>query len=353
MDTSTFRTFIQAQLKIARINKEHREIFTDSDAMKLFLTAFTDPTYDAKNNYQTLEFIGDGIMHAILSQYIPRRFPGLASGESKYSKKSTGEGVLSKTRRFLEQRKTLSDFALKRGFWDHVLADEDTKTKLRKETLENVYEAFVGALVEIVDQRVKQGLGYNYAYNYASASLDDLKIEISKENLDDPITRLNELYKANELKGDSQPLKWGDAAYYTDKLYIPRLDQHPAKVYRVRGNLYFSTKDKVAYVFYDKKWTHVSLVPLMDLRPLKLSEEEPDPDTLQMMWYAGVYGFPDLIGHAPDVILDKLSPNQILKNPDKYSAEIIGQGLHFKKTDSRKLAAAQALHYLHGKGIKK
>ena len=44
---------------------------------------------------------------AILSLYIPRRFPDLANEL----------GTLSKTRRYLEQEKALSGFALKLGFW--------------------------------------------------------------------------------------------------------------------------------------------------------------------------------------------------------------------------------------------
>ncbi len=354
MEMSTFREFIQAQLKIAKINQKYREAFTDPAGVQIFLTAVTHPTYDSENNYQELEFIGDGIIKGILSQYIPRRFPKLASGESKYSKKGTGEGVLSKTRRFLEQRKTLSDFALKLGFWNHVRADEETMTKLRKETLEDVFEAFIGALVDIVDQRVKRGLGYYYAYNYVEASLDDMEIEISTETLDDPITRINELYKANELKGGKPPLKWGDAAYHTDKFYVPKLADKPGKGYTVtRGNVFFSTKDKVAYVYDGKNWVHVSRAPLLGLSPLKVSDEEPDPETMQMLWYSGVYGFPSRIGKLPDGTLDKVTPKKILDNSDAYGADIIGQGLHFKKTDSKKLAAAQALHYLHSKGIKK
>ena len=355
MDKTKFRAFIIAQLKMAKINQEHREAFTDPAGLQLFLAAVTHPTYDPENNYQELEFIGDGIIKGILSQYIPRRFPKLAS-DSKYSKKGTGEGVLSKTRRFLEQRKTLSDFGLKLGFWPFVRADEETKTKLRKETLEDVFEAFVGALVEIVDQRVKRGLGYNYAYNYVEASLDDIEIKISKKTLDDPITRLNELYKANELKDNNPPLKWGDAAYSTFPMYLPKLGAKPKS--GKDGQVFFSTKDKVAYVWDSKNngWVHISRASLVNLQPLNVGpppSEEEFADYMQMLWYAGVYGFLDNLGKGPAGNLDKVTPQMVLDNPEKYGAEIIGQGLHFKKTDSKKLAAEQALNYLSRQGIKK
>ena len=352
-----FRNFIQEQLKIAKINQEHREAFTDPDGMQIFLRALTDPTHDAKINYETLEFIGDGIIKGILSQYIPRRFPELAAGESKYSKKGTGEGALSKIRRFLEQRKTLSDFALKLGFWDYVRADEETLTKLRKETLENIFEAFVGALVEIVDQRIKRGLGYNYAYNYVSASLDNMKIEISEQTLDDPITRLNELYKANELEGGAKPLKWGDAAYHTLKMYVPKLLDSPAFVKLKAGQVFFSTADKIPYVYNGRIWVPLHNAPLLNLQPFPMDlppmDDEEKAEHMQMLWYAGVYGYPDKLGKAPDGFLDGVSPKKVLENPDAYGAEIIGQGLYFKKTDSKKRAASQALHYLEDKGYKK
>lgn len=356
MATPELRKFIQKMLERARVNQEYREKFTDADGMQLFLAAVTHPTFDAENNYQELEFIGDGIIKGILSQYIPHRFPALASGESKYSKKGTGEGVLSKTRRFLEQRKTLSDFALKLGFWDYVRADEEVLTKLRKETLEDVFEAFVGALVGVVDKRIKRGLGYYYAYNFVEASLDELEIKIEEETLDDPITRLNELYKANELKDGKPPLKWGDALYTTDKMYVPKVDVLPAVGSVKIGDLLFSEQDKTAHVATERGWVHVSRAPLIPFYapPSEVNYSETGElirdETKQMMWYAGVYGFPNATG---PVIVNRETKAAILKNPKQYNAEIIGQGLHFKVKEAKKLAASQALNFLRRRGIQK
>ena len=71
-----------------------------------------------------------------------------------------------------------------------------------------------------------------------------------------------------------------------------------------------------------------------------------------MLWYAGVYGFPDFID-KPTPQLKGATPTKIRDNPNKYGAVIIGQGLHFKKADSKKVAASQAVLYLEGKKIKK
>lgn len=342
----SFHLFIKKQLSIAKINEKYCEEFTDTEGIDLFLTAFTHPTFDAEKNYQELEFIGDGIIKGILSQYIPRRFPTL-----KGAKKGTGEGVLSKTRRFLEQRKTLSDFALNLGFWDFVRSDEDTKTKLRKETLEDVFEAFIGAIVEIVDTRIKKGLGYNYAYNYLEYSLNNIEIDTSSKSLDDPITRLNELYKANVLKDDKHPLKWGDAIYKEEQLYIPKFQKHPLNP--IKGHIYFSENDKISYIFNGYNWVHISqaeLIPIIIYPEDPILDEEGKPINMQRVWYAGVYGFLKKLGKTME---EKIKKEKILENPTKYNAEIVGQGIHFKKSDAKKIAAKNALKLIESKGYKK
>lgn len=335
-DLQTFKSFISELLKTAKVGKEYRDIFTNDQDIKIFQNAFTDPSYDPINNLQVLEFVGDGIIKAINSQYIPRRFPDLIKNEAEKGK--TGEGVLSKIRRQLEQKKSLSDFALKLGFWDYVRANEEVMTKERKKTLEDVFEAFVGALVEVVDKNVKKGLGYLFAQNFVEAQLDTLEINISVEALDDPVTRLNELYKASFLKNDHQPLKWGDAQYEFQTVTIPKVDKLPGVNFKP-GDMIFSDREKVVYVFNGDKWVHISQAPLINLQPaallMPMNPDDPvNDDKLQRnLWHAWVYGY--LGGQK----------------------SIIGQGVYLikmKDTNSAKMMAArQALSYLKSLGIEK
>lgn len=360
MDQVPFREFIKTQLKLARINKEYRDKLTTPECMKLFLAAVTHPSVEPEheNNYQELEFIGDGIIKGILSQYIPRRWPGLLKKfppkpSKKEKKGKSGEGILSKVRRYLEQRKTLSEFALQRGFWSYVRADEETLQKKRKETLEDVFEAFTGALVEVVDTHVKRGLGYNYAYNYVTASLDELELEITKELLDDAITLLNELYKANDLKNNKPPLKWGDAMYLTEELYIPIMNNYPTNA--KTGNIIFYEPKKLPQVFVNGKWRHPNSIPLVQLVPYKVTPEPTlnefgKPENHQMLWYAGVYGFPSVAGKDLSQKINTIPRKKILSNPDQYSAEIIGQGINFTIKEAKKMAASQALTHMKGLG---
>lgn len=351
-DSDAFRDFIDKQLERAKINKPYRELLTKPKAMEVFLRAFTHPSFDEVNNYQTLEFIGDGLIKGVLSQYIPRRFPELAAGTTEFSKK-TGEGVLSKTRRFLEQRKTLSDFGLNLGFWEHVRADEDTKETKRKEVLEDVYEAFCGALAENIDNLIMSELGYKYVYNYTKLMLDDMEIDITSENLDDPITRLNELYKANELrKGIS--MKWNDVPYMTDKLSVAKLTEKPRD--GKRGQVFFHTADKIPYVHDGQDWipgARVGLYPI-SAYPFEMEyDPEGKPTNAQFIQISGAYGFPKLLGQTMGPEFSKIPRQEIINNPGRYGAQIIGQGMSFKLKDAKKMAAKKALDYLDRLGYSK
>lgn len=355
MNPVPFRTFIQSQLQLAGIGQTYREKFTDPQGMSFFEKAVTHETADPDNNYQELEFSGDGIIKGINSQYVPRRWKNLpASG-----KKGTREGVQSKIRRILEKRETLSNFALNRGFWDYVKADEDTLATKRKETLEDVYEAFIGALAEVIDLKVRRGMGYMYCYNYHAANVDDLEVDISQQSLDDAITRLGELYKANQLANNAPILKWGDAAYNSVQLYVPIFNQPPQSA--SAGDVYFyrsspNKKDGVVYIYNGNKWVNPGSLDLTELQPALHEveyDEEGKPTNLQMLWYTGVYGFPHLLGKETPDYLKSAKPAQIVADPGKYGAKTIGQGLHFKKTDSKKMAAGKALAYLAERGYSK
>lgn len=356
----SFRDFIQRMLKIAKINELYRELLTDPDGLKLFQKAFTHSTHDPKNNLEVLEFIGDGIIKGINGQYIARRFPEIAQG----SEEGTGEGALSKIRRMLEQRKTLSDVGLKLGFWPYVRADEETLTRNRNKTLEDVFEAFIGALVEIIDQRLKRGLGYNYAYNFVEHCLNDIEIDLSKESLDDPITLLNELYKARELAGGRAPLKWGDAVYVNYKYYMPKVSELPKTA--KEGELVFLLVDgndkniKNVYIFSRGRWVPAHNAPAPDTKffappappPRPAGEQQPieQDDTIKMIWYSGVFGF---LNARTQVSANKSNFQDIITNPWRYAAETIGQGIAFRLQDAKKLAAHRALDYLKARNITK
>jgi len=344
IDLDKYKPFIKSLLKMAKINTEYRDKLTNPASMRVFVQAATHPTADPAHNYEKLEFIGDGIIKAVNSQYIPRRFPNIAK-----------EGDLSKIRRYLEKEKTLAKLAENLGFWEFARADTDTLTKDRVKTLEDMFEAFVGALVQVVDINVKRGLGYNYAYNFLETQLDTLAIDLSTETLDDAVTRLNELYKAGVLKNNKPGLKWGDALYVSEKLFIPRVAElaKAPKTGLKEGQLIFADKERGAFIYTNKGWVNAfyktPLIEIISPPPSQpLPGGLPDP-TVQLIWYAGVFGF--LNKTEAFVPINKQNAQRVLDNIDDYGGDLIGQSFAFKAQHAKMNAATNALEYLKRRGI--
>jgi len=355
-DIDAYRAFVQDLLKQAGLNRQYRQEFTDENGIKVFLAAITHPSFDEVHNYQELEFVGDGILKGCITQYILRRFPDL----KQQSTKSTAEGIFSKARRHLEQTKTLAVIAEKLGFWSFVRANEEIMTKHRNKTLEDVYEAFVGAIVQIIDTRIMIGLGYKYAYKFMKNSFDTIEINFSKETLDDPSTLLNELYMArpDKIKGNKPPLKWGSPLYVETKLFLHKLTDFPdPSIY----NIFYHIVDKAVYYYDYNKWINSNQLGIKDISVPDGSEFVEDG---QIIWYAKVYGFIDNKGNLLTAVvddngiitskIDNLTKDKgerlnILANPSKYNAHVIGQGMHFKNQEAKKIAAKNALYFLNKK----
>jgi dsRNA-specific ribonuclease len=343
-DLDKYTTFIKRLLKMAKINTEYCELLTTPPSMKIFVQAVTHNTFNSVTNYEKLEFIGDGIIKAVNSQYIPRRFPNIAK-----------EGDLSKIRRFLEKEKTLSKLAEKLGFWEFAQADSETLTTKKTKTLEDIFESFIGAMVQVIDKEIKRGLGYNYAYNFIESQLNELPISLESENLDDSITRLNELYKASELKNGKTPLKWGDVLFINESLSVPRvesIDKAPKEDLK-QGQLIFSDKDRTLYIYYNNKWTNAffntPLISIISPPPKKqLPNGERDP-TIQLIWYAGAYGFLNKTNKF--VSVNGKNARNIQEHIDEYGGDLIGQSFAFKTQHAKLGAASAAIAYLKKKGI--
>jgi hypothetical protein len=272
-------------------------------------------------------------------------------------------------RRDLEQRKTLSDIAKGLGFAQFVRADEETRTQKIKETLEDVYEAFIGAMVTVIDTKTTVGMGYRYAYLFVKHSLDAMTIDVSASSLVDSITRINELYKSSTLANSAQPLKWGDQVKFEFvHAYISVYDQLPAQANP--GDIAVTNTNPMVQVFVPGNRQHpAGWMPSNKLPktitinfpppPAQVALGEPLPPGIRHYWYAGVYGFLDqrgnpipnysiAVGHKPRP--NKDAPTPFLDPIDNRHAALIGQGFAFKQVDAKKNAADKGLRFLESKG---
>ena len=108
---------------------------------KLLEDAFTHSSYanehPGRKDYEKLEFLGDAVLELAVSDYLYRHFPRL------------NEGELTRMRSNIVRTEGFSEFAIECGFPEEInlgKGDEKAGARKRKTLLEDVFEAFNGAL---------------------------------------------------------------------------------------------------------------------------------------------------------------------------------------------------------------
>lgn len=131
---------------IKRLNDQYQIKFRNQ---KLLEEAFTHSSYANEHrngirDYEKLEFLGDAVLELAVSDYLYRHFPNL------------NEGQLTRLRSNIVRTEGFSEFAIKCGFQDEINlgnGEEKAGARNRKTLLEDVFEAFNGALY--LDQGMK------------------------------------------------------------------------------------------------------------------------------------------------------------------------------------------------------
>ena len=108
---------------------------------KLLEDAFTHSSYanehPGRKDYEKLEFLGDAVLELAVSEYLYRHFPRL------------NEGELTRMRSNIVRTEGFSEFAIECGFPEEInlgKGEEKAGARKRKTLLEDVFEAFNGAL---------------------------------------------------------------------------------------------------------------------------------------------------------------------------------------------------------------
>ena len=108
---------------------------------KLLEDAFTHSSYanehPGRKDYEKLEFLGDAVLELAVSDYLYRHFPRL------------NEGELTRLRSNIVRTEGFSEFAIECGFPAEInlgKGEEKAGARKRKTLLEDVFEAFNGAL---------------------------------------------------------------------------------------------------------------------------------------------------------------------------------------------------------------
>jgi dsRNA-specific ribonuclease len=133
--------------------------------LPMWKKAFTHDTVDLNDNYEQLETIGDRVLELVFLKYLLRNYPELTPQEitelkSKYMSKYY-QGTTSR----------------KLGLGDWIRVGNDVSSI---SILEDVFESFFGALFEISDNEIGDGVGYVMALKFLTMIFSDVEFDLSK-----------------------------------------------------------------------------------------------------------------------------------------------------------------------------
>lgn len=206
--TPQFKNFITSLLQRADLSNKNIEKYTDEESMMVFRQAFIHPSYDPAFNYEFLEFRGDVVVNLAMTQYLQHRFPNVVA-----------VSWLTKLKHNLVSKNFLSTLSLSGGFFKHILYGKEIEHIVRKDPtknemfvsmMEDVFEAFAGALTQVVDSISPRGVGYAISYKIIASFCDTQEISLDWEDVFDAKTRLKELYDV---------LEWGDLSEFISTRY--------------------------------------------------------------------------------------------------------------------------------------
>lgn len=186
---SVFNDMITATLSLGDLTSHYMNPlnFADADTLnKTYSAVFTSVHVSPEDNYEYYEQLGDVIIGQFIVWYSYRRFPRLKCYE--------GVKVVARIRINYGSRDTLSKIADSLGFWDYISSYESHRATCKKDLLEDVFEAFIGATASIVDSKFEPGDGYKFVYMLLSAIFDKIHISLKYNDLFDAKTRLKELF---------------------------------------------------------------------------------------------------------------------------------------------------------------
>jgi dsRNA-specific ribonuclease len=100
--------------------------------------------------------------------------------------------ILNRLKSNYVSKESLSGIAKQLGFLPVIIAPDAELIENTQSLLEDVFEAFIGVTVKILDDTYMEGVGYGVAYKILSAIFDAKDISIDYKKLFDAKTRLKE-----------------------------------------------------------------------------------------------------------------------------------------------------------------
>lgn len=181
-----FEDFIVKQLTLGGLSSRTISSYTDDDGMKIFHQAFTHQSANSSSNYEYLEFRGDAIVNMITVQYLQKRFPEVVSIQ-----------WLTKLKHNFSGKMSLADIAKDVNFdyWINSKGVQKSEKNIKYiSMLEDVVEAFFGAIMIISKKKYSLGVGYAVCHNILGVYYDKKQVSLKWEDVFDSVTRIKEIY---------------------------------------------------------------------------------------------------------------------------------------------------------------
>tara|TARA_Y100001972_G_scaffold81750_1_gene99416 strand:+ start:2771 stop:3682 length:912 start_codon:yes stop_codon:yes gene_type:complete len=201
---SKFRTLIETilhdygKLNKTIIKKILESDYDDKTGLQLYGQGFTHKSIDEENNYEYYEWIGDSTANNCICWYLTKRFPQL--------KRPKAVKILARLKANLGSKHTFEKLSESLGFWDFIssgmdelkkngeIIEYEVRQRKKKDLLEDTLESFIGVTQTLIDNIIKEGVGYKICYNIIKNLYDKMDISLKYEDLWDPITRLKEIF---------------------------------------------------------------------------------------------------------------------------------------------------------------
>jgi dsRNA-specific ribonuclease len=293
-------------------------VLCDPESMKIYDQVFTHDSFDAVNNYQIYETLGDASFKHFIIWYMHERFP------------DADPSTLSRLWILWGSKDMMYQIAERLGFWPYISTGlepdknkdmKNVRQSKRKGLLEDVFEAFIGATEYILDKRFRKGVGNAIVNNILTYFYNLEDIRIDREVLYDPKTRLKEFFDKH-----SRRLGTLEYVYRQDKMSMI----HFIKVVRMEDKIFYRY-DRPMSVF-DIHTTVRNIV----CNDMEISRNPQDDQIAMMKKQMGLYSL-------------SINPNGFIlykKMPVVLSREFSGA----KKNDVEKMAAENAIQTLKNQG---
>lgn len=163
--------------------------YFDPEIIKIFIKAFTHESFDLEENYEKLEFIGDGMLSSAVKLYLFQVYPYYSEIE------------LTRIYQNVTSNKVYLSISRNLGLSEFLRISPCAKDISIGRVEEDIFESFVGALT-LSSEMIKRGLSFVTVYNFILKVFNKFKII---EQLEEEISAVQQIFSRFSSLGIKPP----------------------------------------------------------------------------------------------------------------------------------------------------